>query len=336
MARLWRERLADRSMRADAPAAAGPAARLPLIDAARGVAIAAMAIYHFSWDLRYFGYIAVDVTQDLGWRLFARSIAASFLFIVGVSLVLATRRGFRTDRFLWRLGMIVAAAAGITAVTFFLFPDSYVFFGILHHIAVASVLGLAFVGAPLPLVVAAAAACFLAPPLLSGPAFDSPALVWLGLATDFPRTNDFVPVFPWFGVVLLGIAAARAAPLLWPQGMPLAELQARVPRPVAWAGRHSLAIYLIHQPLLFGLVYAASALAPSDLTGFTSSFVESCRARCIESDVQAGICRQTCGCLAERSQAEGLWTGMMRENLSPAETERYFALADECRAAAEW
>ncbi|MGH6924057.1 MAG: DUF1624 domain-containing protein [Propylenella sp.] len=322
-------------MRVDAPAAASPAARLPLIDAARGVALAAMIVYHFSWDLRYFGYITANVTEDFGWRLFARAIAASFLFIVGVSLVLASRGGFKRRRFLRRLGVIAAAAAAVTVATYFLFPDRFVFFGILHHIAVASVLGLAFVNAPIPVVGAAAVACFLVPPLLSGPTFDSPALNWLGLASYFPRTNDFVPLFPWFGVVLAGIVAARIGPRFWPAGPPIATIDAWTPPPLVWVGRHSLVIYLLHQPILFGAVFLASEVAPPSFAGFEPSYVESCTSACIEADVEADICRRTCDCMAERAKAEGLWRDMMRQRLDRDQTERYFAISDECRIAAE-
>jgi uncharacterized membrane protein len=314
----------------DAPAAAAPAARVALVDAARGVAIAAMVVYHFSWDLGHFGYITANVSQDFGWRMFARAIAGSFLFIVGVSLVLAQRRGFDRRRFLRRLLVIAGSAAAITAVTYVVFPDSFIFFGILHHIAVASVLGLAFVNAPILLVIVAAIGCILAPPLLAGPAFDSPALIWLGLASYVPRTNDFVPIFPWFGVVLAGIAAARLVML-----SSLRPPAASVPWPALWAGRHSLGIYLVHQPILFGLVFLAATLAPPSLLGFEPTYVRSCTSACIESEVEADICRRTCDCLAKRSQAEGLWRDLMRQSLDAAQAERYFALSDQCRAEAE-
>jgi len=326
----------DEPMRLDASAAVSPSARLPLIDAARGLAVAAMIVYHFSWDLRYFGFITADVADDLGWRIFARLIAGSFIFVVGVSLVLATRNGLHLDRYVKRLAILVVAAAAITLVTRFVFPDNFIFFGILHHIALASVLGLAFVRAPLPIVVAASVLCFALPPLFAGPAFDHPALVWLGLASYFPRSNDFVPVFPWFGVVLAGIAAARLAPSI-AAGFPLAPrirgYGEQVPRPLLWAGRHSLAIYLLHQPILLGMVYVAAQVAPPDLLGFEPAFVESCAASCIESEAEAGLCRQTCECLAERSQGEGLWGDLMGETLSEDQTRRYFELADACRAA---
>ncbi len=315
-------------MRIDAPAVQ-PAARLPLIDAARGVAIVAMAIYHFSWDLRFFGFTGVDVTQETGWVIFARLIAGTFLFLVGVSLVLSTRGGLNRRRFLRRLGILAAAAAAITAVTYVTMPDAFIFFGILHCIAVSSVLGLAFVRAPVGVVVGAAVLVCLAPSFLAGPAFDHPALQWIGLSTTMPRSNDFVPLFPWFGAVLAGIAAARLAPLLpvavpsW-RGGPLG-------RALVWAGRHSLPIYLIHQPVLFGAVYAAAQVSPPDLLAFEDQYLESCSRSCVESDVEAAQCRRTCLCIADRVQGEDFWQPLMQNGLTQAQMSRYFEIADECR-----
>jgi uncharacterized membrane protein len=317
-------------MRIDPPAAASRASRLPLLDAARGLAVIAMAIYHFSWDLRYFGYITADVEGALGWVVFARSIAGSFLLIVGISLVLSVRRGFRLRPYLRRLAILVASALAITVVTWKVFPDAYIFFGVLHEIAVASVLGLAFVWAPVWLTLAAAAFMFAGPHFLVGPAFDHPALLWLGLATEYPRTNDFVPLFPWFGVVLVGIAATR----LW-QRLGLGRAAGmRVPAPLLWVGRHSLLIYLLHQPVLFGLVAGADRIHPPDLLGFEPQFLEECRASCEAGD-SAAICERTCGCIAGRTQAAGLWRDLMRQSLTPEETQSYYAVADACRAAAE-
>ncbi len=319
--------------RIDAPSAEGRA-RLPLIDAVRGVAFLAMAIYHFAWDLGYFGYFATDVTVDLGWRIFARSIAGTFLALVGVSLVLASRNGFRRGRFLRRLGILAAAAAAITGVTWFVFPDMFIFFGILHAIAVSSVLGLAFVRAPIPLVIVAAALCFLAPWFFSAPVFDAPALWWLGLYTEAPRSVDYVPIFPWFGVVLAGIAAARTFPRLFSGqlGRP-GMVKARMLAPLAWAGRHSLPLYLLHQPVLFGLVYLAAQIVPPSLVGFEASYIESCTASCVGSELDADLCRRTCGCLVEQTKSEDLWSGLVGNTLTGDQITRYYELADQCRAA---
>lgn len=320
-------------MRLDAPAAQRPA-RLPLIDAARGVAIIAMIVYHFSWDLRLFGFISADVTGDPGWRLFARAIASSFLALIGVSLVLAMRNGLDRGKFLRRLAVIAAAAAAITLVTWLIFPDSFIFFGILHSIAVSSVLALPFVRAPILLVLAAALFCFAAPSLLAAPVFNSPALLWLGLNTVEPRSNDFVPIFPWFGMVLIGVAATRLVVRAKPKPQELGPRGQLALRPLVWAGRNSLAIYLVHQPLLIGLVYLASLFVTPSPQIRQDAYLTTCNSVCVQAETDAAICTRACSCLAERSQAEGLWDQVVTETLTPEETERYFALADQCRAEA--
>jgi uncharacterized membrane protein len=315
-----------------AAAPASPARRLPLIDAARGIAVIAMVIYHFSWDLRFFGYITADVETELGWRMFARSIAGTFLFLVGVSLVLATQRGFNLRAFLKRLGVIVTAAAAITVVTWFVFGDTFIFFGMLHHIALASVLGLAFLRIPVWLVVTAAIACLVAPSLLAGPAFDSPWLVWLGLQSEFPRTNDFVPLLPWFGVVLAGIAAARLWPLHESARLSLQHLGDRTPWQLLWLGRHSLIIYLLHQPVLFGCVYIASQLAPPAPIEFRPWYLEACRSQCVGAEQDEAACQSICECLAPKVEDAGLSTAIFLGGMSVEQSERYSDLIDACRA----
>ena len=232
-------------------ASAGRTRRIPLVDAMRGAAIVAMVIYHLAWDLSYFGFVAVNVQVDRGWTIFARSIAGTFMLLVGVSLVLAHHGGFQPRPFLHRLAVVLAAAALVTLVTWYLFPTSFVFFGILHAIAVSSVLALPFLRLPLTLVVVGGAFALAAPSLLAGPVFDAPWLWWLGLMSFTPTSNDYVPIFPWFGLVLAGTVATRL----------LLRLTARQDRlhwssppfkPLVWIGRHSLVIYLLHQPALFG------------------------------------------------------------------------------------
>jgi uncharacterized membrane protein len=259
--------------------------------------------------------------------------AGAFLFLVGVGLVLSTGRGLNLRRYLRRLGVIAIAAAAITVVTFFIFPDSYIFFGVLHHIAVASVLGLLFLRLPVAVVIGAALASFAAPPLLASPIFDRPALLWLGLGTYFPRTNDYVPLFPWFGVVLAGIAATRLCLLYGTRDLPL--LKAHFPPMLLSAGRHSLLIYLLHQPILFGVVYTASQIHLPDYRGFEDDYLQDCVSSCVDTAVAEDICRKTCACAAERSQAAGLWAGLMRQSLAVDQERQYFGIVDACRAAAE-
>ena len=206
---------------------------------ARGGALLAMAIYHFTWDLEFFGYVDPGLTAGGGWKLFARCIASTFLFLVGVSLYLAHGEGIRWRGFWKRFAMVAGSALLITAATWFLFPDGFIFFGILHEIALASVLGLAFLRLPALLTLAVAAAIVAAPTFLRSEFYDHPVLWWVGLSSANPRSNDYVPLFPWFGAVLAGIAVARIAKRSGLLTL-LARIDlGRIARPFVLAGRHS-------------------------------------------------------------------------------------------------
>jgi uncharacterized membrane protein len=228
-----------------------PGHRIALVDVLRGLALAAMAIYHFAWDLSFFSLAELGATENPLWIAFARATAGSFLFLVGVGLYLAHGNGIRWPGFLRRLAMITAAALAISIASWFADPDGVILFGILHCIAASSVLGLLFLRAPVPLVIALAVACLAAPLFLTSPAFNGVFWVWLGLASEQLPSNDCNPLLPWFGMVLLGIATARMIPRnKWPQWQP----RDFVTRTLALIGRHSLLFYLVHQPVLLGVL----------------------------------------------------------------------------------
>lgn len=223
--------------------------RLVLIDALRGVAILLMILFHFCFDLAYFGLADFNFYRDSFWLNARTVILSSFLLLVGVSLVLATQGGIDTRRYLRRLAMIVAASLLVSAGTWWLFAERFVFFGVLHFIALASVLGLVFVRAGWFSLLAGIAVIAL-DVYYQSPWFDVVGRRWIGLMTHKPATEDYVPLVPWFGVVLLGIFAGPALQRLARRLQPR-----RVPAPfgvLATAGRHSLMIYLLHQPVLMG------------------------------------------------------------------------------------
>nr|WP_255720745.1 heparan-alpha-glucosaminide N-acetyltransferase [Acuticoccus kalidii] len=219
--------------------------RILWLDAARGVAIIAMVAYHASFDLLFFGYVDWPVTTGAGWRAFAASIASSFLFLVGVSLVISHPDGIRWRSFWRRFAVIAGAALLVTLGTAFAMPAP-VYFGILHAIAAFSLLALPFLRAPVALTLLAALATFALPHFVRGDVFNAPWAYPLGLATVPPFTFDYEPIFPWFGATLVGVAFAR----LFRQ-----TAQTGDPGPfwdgVMALGRNSLLIYLLHQPVLF-------------------------------------------------------------------------------------
>jgi uncharacterized membrane protein len=234
-------------------ATAGPSPRIPAIDLARTVALLGMIVFHFARDLEMFGLAPIGMTMEPGWALFARIVAGSFIFLAGVSLVLAHGDGIRWRAFLRRLAMIAAAAALITLATWVTFPTTFIFFGILHSIAVASVIGLAFLRTPAWLTAGAALFVLYLPGVFRSEVLDPLWLAWTGLAARTPPSLDFVPVFPWAGMFLLGMAAAQVSTALglWDRLRPSSP-PGRALRAATWPGRHSLLVYLVHQPVLIG------------------------------------------------------------------------------------
>ena len=323
-------------MRIDAPAAAPPA-RLPIVDAARGTALLAMFTYHFAWDLDYYQLISTDIGASRPWGILARLTAGSFLALVGVSLVLARRGGFRVRPFLRRLAVVGGAAALVTLVTWQLMPEDFIYFGILHCIAVSSVLALPFLRWPVWIAAAAAAFCFAAPSLFAGPAFDAPWLRWLGLMTYFPRTNDYVPLLPWFGAVLVGIAATRAAlpfagATAWARWRPAGAAS----RALVWGGRHSLGIYLLHQPVFLGALFVVAWLAGPYTPAWSASFMRGCAPSCREAGTSSAACEASCGCVLSGLRSDGAGRDALRRSMlgfELAETERQhlLALSRQCR-----
>ncbi|WP_022703165.1 heparan-alpha-glucosaminide N-acetyltransferase, partial [Pseudorhodobacter ferrugineus] len=224
--------------------------RILWLDIARSLAVLGMVIYHFTFDLAMFGFIAPYVPVSGFWAVFARAVAGSFLLLAGFSLVLMHGQRIAWPRFWRRLAIVVGAALLITLTTWVVMPTQFIFFGILHSIALCSLLGLAFLRLPWAVTLLVAVVFLVVPQVYRDVAFNTPVLLWVGLAPDFPPTMDYEPVFPWFGAFLLGVVFARVmlARGALPQVVPSALLSR-----LTWPGRHSLVIYLVHQPVLIGL-----------------------------------------------------------------------------------
>lgn len=317
------------------PADMTPPRRFDALDAARAAALLAMAAYHALWDLGHLRLTPETYAASPAGKLAAHLIAGSFLVLVGIGLVLMNRGGIQWRPFLIRVARIGGAAVLITVATSVAFPQSYIFFGILHCIALSSVLALPFLFVPAPLVALAAALVIAAPQLVSHPILDAPALFFLGLGSRLPQTNDYVPLFPWFGLVLAGIAAARLAPpALARSRIGRWRAEGRPARRAVWAGRHSLAIYLIHQPVLLALLTGLAALTGPHPRAGLSGFHAEYRTNCVRTGGEAGACRVAARCVSEALRREGLWATRER-SFTIAERVRAQGLSDACYAAAE-
>ncbi|MES2664780.1 MAG: heparan-alpha-glucosaminide N-acetyltransferase [Pseudomonadota bacterium] len=234
--------------------------RLVALDVARTVALIGMASFHFVYDLVLFGHLPPETVQFGFWALFARLIAGSFLFLAGVGLWLAHADGIRWPGFWRRLGKVVAAAALITLATYAVMPQNFVFFGILHSIAFASLIGLAVLRLPVGAIVGLVLAVVAIRVWGQSELFDISLLRWTGLGTIRPSSMDFVPPVPWLAPFLAGIAMAKLGSRVGFWAWLATVAQGPVWQKLAVPGRHSLVIYLVHQPVLIALVYAATWL----------------------------------------------------------------------------
>ena len=232
------------------------------MDAARGVAIAMMVVYHLTYDLEYFGGYDIESTSGF-WARFADATAGAFLLLVGVSLAISYSRASAgaPDRSLFGKYMLrgirILAYGMALTVVFLVFGMGVVAFGILHLIGVSIILAY-------PLLKYRYANLFLGLSIiavgvyirLEGFSSESPWLLPFGVVPENLVMPDYRPLLPWFGVVLLGLFAGN---VVYGDGKRPALFAGKAPaaaKPLLPLGRNSLFIYLIHQPILILLLAA--------------------------------------------------------------------------------
>lgn len=229
--------------------------RIELLDFARGMALIAMTIFHFAFDLELLGIQEPGFITQPHWKYFARAIATAFLFLTGVSLYLAHRDSIRWRGWKIRMIKIIAAAILIMIATYFATPQQYIFFGILHAIAFASLAGLLFLRVPWQIIFVVALGVFAMRYYGRTELLNAPYWYWTGLSATNPSSSDYVPVFPWFSAPLMGIVFAKLSEKMnWLEVLTKPRLEQGVSRFLKFLGRNSLVYYLLHQPVMIGLL----------------------------------------------------------------------------------
>ncbi|MGB8959851.1 MAG: heparan-alpha-glucosaminide N-acetyltransferase [Candidatus Aminicenantales bacterium] len=224
------------------------------IDFLRGVAIILVVGYHLLFDLgefvgarRFLGF-STDLSS-VAWTIAQHFFAGLFVLLSGTSSTLTrsnVRRGLR----------LLAISFAVTVVTYVFESTSAIYFGILQCLAVSMLLyGAAFEKA-------GAVACAVWGTLVLGltavlpilkrmPALRTDWLLPLGLTSPSFSSFDYFPLIPWLGIFLIGASLGKS---LYASKRSL--LPWRLPRTfVNWAGRHSLIIYIAHQPIIMGVLY---------------------------------------------------------------------------------
>ncbi|MDQ4128859.1 MAG: DUF1624 domain-containing protein [Actinomycetota bacterium] len=225
------------------------------MDAARGVAIIMMVVYHLTYDLSTFGGYAIAATTGF-WARFADATASLFLFLVGVSLAISHARsgGDRFGKYLLR-GLRIFGYGMILTVIFLVFDMGIVAFGILHLIGVSIVLAYPFLNLRLTNVLLGLLVFGVGMYVMTRyPISEEPWFLPFGVVPEGWIMPDYRPLLPWFGIVLIGLGFGNAAYGGGRRPAILPRKSSALTKPLLPLGRNSLLIYLVHQPVLVALL----------------------------------------------------------------------------------
>lgn len=242
-----------------------PAGRYALLDELRGLDLVSMMLYHACWDMMFLFGIWMDWYAGMPGRLWQQTICWVFILLSGFCVPL----GHRT---LKRGAQVFAAGALVTVVTLVFMPEDRVVFGVLTFLGSAMLL----TGVLEPLLKKIPPAAGLA---VSAVLF---ALTyhlderWLGFGgcalrcrmhgtrITLQRFSAFCPsifippiicLLPWLFLFWAGYF------LHFCMGRQRMEpLRRSVCPALGWMGRHSLLLYLLHQPVIYGVLSAAAVL----------------------------------------------------------------------------
>ncbi|MDE6699542.1 MAG: DUF1624 domain-containing protein [Acetatifactor sp.] len=250
--------------------------RLILLDEIRGLTLISMILYHFLWDLVYIAGFSIPWYHGTGAYIWQQSICRTFIFLSGFCWSLG-RHPLKRGLTVWLSGGLV------TLVTLVFLPENRVVFGVLTLIGSAMLLmipvdrllgrlksfpGIVFLmglsyflfllflpamnGRMADFVgLFAGRGIMHGGPLLPRGLYRGWFSAWLGFpAADFYST-DYFPLLPWFFLFLTGYLFHRLCASQ--ELLRAAFLRKNHLPPAAFIGRHSLLIYLLHQPVLYGI-----------------------------------------------------------------------------------
>ena len=222
------------------------------IDAFRGIALICMIIYHVLFCLAAFTPYAPWFDSVLASSI---PIASAFIGIAGLSLVLAKKP---VKRYLFRGLELILFGLLIMLVTWIFYPSEFVVFGVLSLIGVGTILAIPFLTERIPWYATAGigVVIILFNLIVSKIYLSIPYLLPLGFKFYGFASVDYEPLIPWFGVMLIGVALGK---LLYPSGKRIAPLEKlgsgpKCIAPLCFLGRHTLIVYLVHVPIILGIM----------------------------------------------------------------------------------
>ena len=222
--------------------------RFWIIDSLKGLAIVLVIFFHGIFDLGYFAHLAIN-SDSFFWV--GRIGALLFIILSGLCLAICYEKKYPLSSLLKRSGLLFILGICITLVTHFFLGEGTILFGILHFLAVAPLI----VYWLLPFLLTALGILSILASYLSIQVSHS-YLIWLGISPPFFYSLDYFPLIPWLGIYIVGVLLGLRLYENGRQQVVLPDLsQYSVFRPFTFLGRHTLLLYMLHQPLLVGLMY---------------------------------------------------------------------------------
>ncbi len=229
------------------------------IDFLRGIAIILMICFHIAYDLKYFELLNFDINST-PWTIFRISIFSLFFLLVGISLSIGKERGKQFKNYFKRGLKVFFWGMIITLVSYIFMRQGFVFFGVLHFIGLSIILAYPFLRFTYLNLLFAVPIIVLGFYLFSI-SFDFQWLLWIGLKPNGFYTVDYFPLLPYFSIILIGIFLGKK---LYPNTMRAFKLKdsptSVFVKFIDFLGKKSLVIYLIHQPVIIGVLLGVKYL----------------------------------------------------------------------------
>lgn len=236
--------------------------RFSSIDVLRGIAIFMMVSYHFAFNFVFIGLYHCNFRENIYWVSFRLLIVSIFTIVMGASLSIRIYRGLNSTWLIRRLLVLGGSAALVTLVTYLIFPKGVIKFGAIHFYFIATII-CSFLAPNKKLILFSGIIIIAIGFLYSNDIFND-SLFWLGFVSKKPRSLDYLPVFPWIGFVLTGMYLGST--IFWKRTCDIVSKEFISNKFVSFfksCGKHSLLIYLFHQPLLYLLAILISYFLPT-------------------------------------------------------------------------
>lgn len=231
--------------------------RIPLLDILRGLAVIGMVVFHANYLLEHVFARDIIPIGDAFWNLLGPSVAIVFISLAGVVSILSSHgKSVRhiLEKTLKRTLILAACALTVTLVTYTLIPEQRISWGILHFLTLAGVLGVITLRTGY-LTFLLGIVC-LTLPYLSLTSLASIWLIPIGYPPQDYYSADYYSLIPWMGYYLIGqgigYALSRNNTLLASRDSHISQHSL-----FAFLGRHALMIYMVHVPVIYGVMWVA-------------------------------------------------------------------------------